>query len=107
MPMILPSSDILYSRPGSESTTNRYWVGVGVMQSAHGAVSSGGVAGAGASGGWGFLSYGAFRERKYLKFPSVSNTWMRRLPRSATYTLSLRSIAMLCGLLIIPGFSFA
>src|SRR5207237_6791914 len=84
MTSIFPSIDILYSRPGSESTTNRYCVGVGVMQSAHGALSSGALAGTGASVGWCFLSYGALRKRKYLKVPSVSNTWMRRLPRSPT-----------------------
>src|SRR5271168_1286686 len=37
------------------------------------------------------------------KLPSVSKTWMRAFPRSATYTLFCRSIPILCGVLNCPG----
>src|SRR5579875_3400725 len=37
------------------------------------------------------------------KFPSPSNTWILRLPRSATYTSPRAYTAMLCGVLNCPG----
>jgi hypothetical protein len=36
-------------------------------------------------------------------FPSGSKTWIRRLPRSATYTLPFASEAMECGVLNSPS----
>jgi len=37
------------------------------------------------------------------KVPFPSNTWIRRLPRSATYTLFSASTAILCGTLNCPA----
>src|SRR5262245_48092880 len=44
-PSTVPSSASLYSRPGSESDVYKYCVGPFEMQSVHGAVSSGALAG--------------------------------------------------------------
>ena len=77
------------------------------MQIVHGAVSSGRFAGRLPSTGCRDLSYGALRWIIRRNFPSASNTWIRRLPRSATYTLFCRSTPMLCGVLNCPAFSSA
>src|SRR4051812_12849146 len=93
-------------RPGKASFVYRYCVAPLVMQMVHGAPADC-VPPAGfvvlpstflAPGGAGILILISL-----LNVPSVSNTCIRALPRSATYMLSLRSTPMLCGVLNCPG----
>src|SRR6266849_3112326 len=105
-PSTLPSSVTLNTRPGQVlSPTNITWFGPGVMQTAFGAptpfmLPGGGVGPLTAlvpgAGGISILNI-----RRNL--PSVSNTWMRWLPRSPTYTLSFLSTAIACGVRNCPG----
>src|SRR6266849_2236062 len=94
-------------RPGNASDAYRYCVGPGVMQIAHGApgpivpraVSAFGVGliAARAPGGTGTLIL-----ISRANVPSGLNTWIRVLPRSATYTFPSASAAIECGVLNCP-----
>src|SRR5262245_35625864 len=75
-PSTVPSSDSLYSRPGSESDVYKYCVGPFEMQRVHGAVSSGAFAGTLPRTGWRALSYGTVRRIIRWNVPLVSKTWM-------------------------------
>src|ERR1700723_251691 len=87
------------------------WFGPGVMQSAQGEpacivpLAVGLLTGLGPIAGLALGSKGTSMVIWRTKLPSPSNTWIRRLPRSATYTLPLASTAMLWGTLNSPGLS--
>ena len=76
----------------------------GAMVSGAPAASSFTRSGTAPIAGCALLSYGTSMRISRMKVPSPSNTWMRRLPRSATKMFPFASAAMLCGVLNSPGF---